>query len=186
MPYRIGVPLRHAVRDGAIACDEAVRNARPTMIAGARAATGVVMGGMGLETVCAVAVSPARPSVEGMKAATTKATGGMKATATMETAAATVETAATTSPATARLRCFRERQPHDCAREDPSEDQPNLFAARSSQHIFLHANYLEGRQRQRLSARHSRPSISSASEISAHANVNFWVMSCLLGPFAGS
>ena len=147
MPYRIGVPLRHAVRDGAIACGEAVRNARPIMIAGARAATGVATGGMGLEAVCAVAVSPARPGVEGMKAATTKATGGMKATATMETAAATVETAATTmetaattAPATARLRCVRERQPYDCAREDPSEHQPNLFAARSSQHIFLHAN----------------------------------------------
>ena len=154
MSYRIGIPLRHAVRDGAVACDEAVRNARPTMIAGARAATGVAMGGMGLETVCAVVVSPARPSVEGMKAATTKATGGMKATATMETAAATVETAAatmettattmetaaTTAPATARLRCVCERQHHDCAREDRSERQPNLFAARSSQHIFLHAN----------------------------------------------
>jgi len=154
MPYRIGVPLRHAVRDGATACGEAVRNARPIMIAGARAATGVATGGMGLEAVCAVAVSPARPGVEGMKAATTKATGGMKATATMETATATVETAAatmettattmetaaTTAPATARLRCVRERQPHDCAREDPSEHQPNLFAARSSQHIFLHAN----------------------------------------------
>jgi len=132
MPYRIGVPLRHAVRDGAIACDEAVRNARPIMIAGARA-TGVAMGGMGLEAVCTVAVSSARPGVEGMKAATTKATGGMKATAT-------VETAATTSPATARLRCVRERQPHDCAREDSSEHQPSLFAARSSQHTFLHPN----------------------------------------------
>jgi hypothetical protein len=147
MPYRIGVQLRHAVRDGAVACDEAVRNARPTMIAGARAATGVGMGGMGLEAVCAVAVSSARPGVEGMKAATTKATGGMKATATMKNAAATMETTATTmetaaatAPAMARLRCVRERQPHDCAREDPSEHQPNLFAARSSQHIFLHAN----------------------------------------------
>jgi hypothetical protein len=155
MPYHIGVQLRHAVRDGAVACDEAVRNARPTMIAGARAATGVGMGGMGLEAVCAVAVSSARPGVEGMKAATTKATGGMKATATMKNAAATVEaaaaatveatattmkTAAATAPAMARLRCVRERQPHDCAREDPSEHQPNLFAARSSQHIFLHAN----------------------------------------------
>ena len=161
MSYRTGIPLRHAVRDGAIACDEAVRNARPTMIAGADAATGVGMGGMGLEAVYAVAVSPARPGVEGMKAATTKATGGMKATATMETATATMETAAatvetaaatmettattmetaaTTAPATARLRCVCERQHHDCAREDPSEHQPNLFAARSSQHIFLHAN----------------------------------------------
>jgi hypothetical protein len=151
MPNHIGVPLRHSVRDGAVACDEAVRNARPTMIAGARAATGVAMGGMGLEAVCAVAVSRAGPGVEGMKAATTKATGGMKATATMETAA-TVETAAATmettatpmettaTPATARLRRVRERQPHDCAREDPSEHQPSLFAARSSQHTFLHPN----------------------------------------------
>src|SRR6516164_9515854 len=101
MPYRIGVPLRHAVRDGAIACGEAVRNARPIMIAGARAATGVATGGMGLEAVCAVAVSPARPGVEGMKAATTKATGGMKATATMETATATMETTAATMETTA-------------------------------------------------------------------------------------
>jgi hypothetical protein len=160
MPYRIGVALRHAVRDGAVACDEAVRNARLTMIAGARAATGVAMGGMGLKAVCAVVVSPARPGVEGMKAATTKAAGGMKATATVETATApmettatmetttatvetaatTMETAAATAPATARLRCVRERQPHDCAREDPSEHQPNPFAAPSSQHIFLHPN----------------------------------------------
>jgi hypothetical protein len=91
------------------------------------------MGGMGLEAVCAVAVPAARPGAEGMKAATTKAAGGMKATATVETAAATMETAtATTAPATARLRCVRERQPHDCTRENPSEHQPNLFAARSS------------------------------------------------------
>jgi hypothetical protein len=67
------------------------------MIAGARAATG----GMGLEAVCAVAVSSARPGAEGMKAATTKTTGGMKAPATMETAAATVEATATTVEATA-------------------------------------------------------------------------------------
>jgi hypothetical protein len=161
MPYRIGVALCYAVREGAVACDEAMRNARPTMIAGADAATSVGMGGMGLEAVYAVAVSPARPGVEGMKAATTKTTSGMKATATMETATATmetatatmetaattVETAATTTtvetaaaPATARLRRVCERQRHDCAREDPSERQPNLFAAPSSQHIFLHPN----------------------------------------------
>jgi hypothetical protein len=98
MPYRTCIALRYAVRDGAVACDEAMRNARPTMIAGADAATSVGMGGMGLEAVYAVAVSPARPGVEGMKAATTKTTSGMKATATMETAATTtVETAATTT-----------------------------------------------------------------------------------------
>jgi hypothetical protein len=155
MPYRIGVALCYAVREGAVACHEAMRNARPTMIAGADAATSVGMGGMGLEAVYAVAVSPARPGVEGMKAATTKTTSGMKATATMETAAtatvetaatmetattAPVETAATTTPATARLRCICERQRHDCAREDRGERQPNLFAAPSSQHIFLHPN----------------------------------------------
>jgi CCR4-NOT transcriptional regulation complex NOT5 subunit len=178
MPYRTCIALRYAVRDGAVACDEAMRNARPTMIAGARAATGVGMGGMGLEAVYAVAVSAARPGVEGMKAATTKTTSRMKATATMETATATMETAtatvetatatvetaattvetatttmetaatttttmetaATTASAMARLRYVCERQPHDCAREDPSERQPNLFAAPSSQHIFLHPN----------------------------------------------
>jgi hypothetical protein len=85
-----------------------------------------------------------------MKAAPTKTTSRMKATATMETAAtatmetaattAPVETAATTAPATARLRCICERQRHDCAREDRGERQPNLFAAPSSQHIFLHPN----------------------------------------------
>src|SRR5262249_12505498 len=44
----------------------------------------------------------------------------------------------------------------------------------------------EGRQRQRLTEGHSRPSISSANEISAHAHVNFLVISRLLGSFAGS
>jgi hypothetical protein len=77
--------------------------------------------------------------VETAAAATVETT----AAATVETTAATtVETTAATAtaPATARLRCVRERQPHDCAREGPSEHQPNLFAARSSQHIFLHPN----------------------------------------------
>jgi hypothetical protein len=169
MPYRIGIALCYAVREGAVARDEAMRNARPD------AATSVGMGGMGLEAVYAVAVSPARPGVEGMKAATTKTTSGMKATAAVETAATTtaetaatttaetaatttaetaattaVETAATTAPATARLRCVCER--HDCAREDRSERQPNLFAAPSSQHTFLTLTNggWEGRQRHRL------------------------------------
>jgi hypothetical protein len=161
MPYRIGIALCYAVREGAVARDEAMRNARPD------AATSVGMGGMGLEAVYAVAVSPARPGVEGMKAATTKTTSGMKATTTAETAATTtaetaatttaetaattaVETAATTAPATARLRCVCER--HDCAREDRSERQPNLFAAPSSQHTFLTLTNggWEGRQRHRL------------------------------------
>jgi len=151
MPYRIGAPLRHAVRDGAVAWDEAVRNARTTKIAGARATTGVAMGGMGLEALCAVPVSLAQPCVEGTKAATTKATGRMKATAaTMETTATTMETAATTmetapttmkttsASAMARLGYVCERQPHECARKDSSECERNLFAANSTQHVFLH------------------------------------------------
>ena len=144
MPYRIGAPLRHAVRDGAVACDEAVRNARTTKIAGARATTGVAMGGMGLEALCAVPVSLAQPCVEGTKAATTKATGRMKATATtMETTATTMETAPTTMKTTsasamARLGYVCERQPHECARKDSSECERNLFAANSTQHVFLH------------------------------------------------
>ena len=84
-----------------------------------------------------------------MKAPTTKTTSGMKAAATMKTASgtkatavetatsATVEAAAT---ATARAGYVCERQYHDCAREDPSERQPNPFAVRSSQHVFLHLN----------------------------------------------
>jgi len=159
MPYRIGAPLRHAVRDGAVAWDEAVRNARTTKIAGARATTGVAVGGMGLEALCAVPVSLAQPCVEGTKAATTKATGRMKATAatmettaaTMETTAATMETTTTTTMETApttmkttsasamaRLGYVCERQPHECARKDSSECERNLFAANSTQHVFLH------------------------------------------------
>ena len=157
MAYRTGVALHHAVRDGAVACDEAVRNAGPTMIAVARVATGVGVGGTGLEAAYAVAASPARHGVEGMKASTTKTTSGMKATAAVKTASgmkasATMETAThaameaaapatmEAAPATARLGYVCERQPHDCAREDNSECQRNMSAARSSQHIFLHLN----------------------------------------------
>jgi hypothetical protein len=93
MAYRTGVALHHAVRDGAVACDEAVRNAGPTMIAVARIATSGDAGGMGLEAASAVTASPARRGVEGMKAAATKTASGMKATATVETTTtATVET----------------------------------------------------------------------------------------------
>jgi hypothetical protein len=70
-----------------------------------------------------------------MKAATAVETAP---SATVETAtSATVETAATT---TARAGYVCERQSHDCAREDPSERQPNPFAVHSSQHIFPHLN----------------------------------------------
>ena len=145
MAYRTGIAQGYAVRYGAIACDEAVRNGGLTMIAVARVTTGVGAGGMGLETAHAVTTSPARRGVEGMKAPTAKTSSGMKARAPMETAAsATVETAPTTmeaaASATARVGYVCERQSHDCAREDPSERQPNPFAVHSSQHIFLHLN----------------------------------------------
>jgi hypothetical protein len=171
MAYRIGIAQGYAVRDGAVACDEAVRNAGPTMIAVGRVATGVRVGGVGLEAACAVTC--VRRGVEGVKASTTKTARGMeaatvktasgtKATATVETAAAanmetttsataetaptaTVETTATatmktTATAMARLGYVCEREPRDCAHQDPSERQRNLFAAPSSQHIFLHLN----------------------------------------------
>jgi hypothetical protein len=96
MAYRVGIAQGYAVRDGAVACDEAVRNAGPTMIAVGRVATGEGVGGVGLEAAYAVTTSAARRGVQGMNAPTTKTTSGMKA-ATMKTAsgtkaAATVET----------------------------------------------------------------------------------------------
>jgi len=158
MAYRTGIAQGYAVRDGAAACDEAVRNGGLTMIAAvARVATGVGVCGARLEAWSAVTTSRVRRGVEGMKAPTTKTSSGMKARARMETASgtkatavetatsATVETAATAAmgaaaPATARAGYVCERQCHDCAREDPSERQPNPFAVHSSQHIFLHLN----------------------------------------------
>jgi hypothetical protein len=162
MAYRTGIAQGYAVRDGAVACDEAVRNAGPTMIAVGRVATGEGVGGVGLEATYAVTTSAARRGVQGMNAPTTKTTSGMKAatmktasgtkatatvetttaanmetaaTATAETAtAATVETATTAAmktaatatmktaaTATARLSYVCEGEPHDCARQDPSE-----------------------------------------------------------------
>jgi hypothetical protein len=96
MAYRVGIAQGYAVRDGAVACDEAVRNAGPTMIAVGHVATGEGVRGVGLEATYAVTTSAARRSVQGMNAPTTKTTSGMKA-ATMKTAsgtkaAATVET----------------------------------------------------------------------------------------------
>jgi hypothetical protein len=170
MAYRVGIAQGYAVRDGAVACDEAVRNAGPTMIAVGHVATGEGVRGVGLEATYAVTTSAARRSVQGMNAPTTKTTSGMKAatmktasgtkatatvetttaanmetaaTATAETAtAATVETATTAAmktaatatmktaatatmntaaTATARLSYVCEGEPHDCARQDPSE-----------------------------------------------------------------
>src|SRR6516165_4013436 len=97
MAYRTGIAQRHAVRYGAIACDEAVRNGGLTMIAVARVATSVGAGGMGLEAAHAVAASSARRGVEGMKTPTTKTTSGMKAAATIKTAGGTKATAVETA-----------------------------------------------------------------------------------------
>jgi hypothetical protein len=130
MAYRTGVALHHAVRHGAVACDEAVRNAGLTMIAVGRVASGEGVGGMGLEAAHAVTASPARRGVEGMKAAATKTASGMKATATVETTttatvettpATTVETTATAATAMARLGYACEREPHHCARQNSSK-----------------------------------------------------------------
>ncbi|WP_246756251.1 hypothetical protein [Bradyrhizobium neotropicale] len=163
MAYRIGIAQGYAVRDAAVACDEAVRNAGLTMIA--VLAAGVGVGGVGLEAARAVTASRVRRGMERVKASTTKTTRGMeaatmktangtKATASVETAAANMETTTsataetatastvetTTSAATARLGYVCEREPHDRARKDRSECQRDLFAAPSSQHIFLHLN----------------------------------------------
>ena len=146
MAYRVGIAQGYAVRDGAVACDEAVRNAGPAMIAVGHVATGEGVRGVGLEATYAVTTSAARRGVQGMNASTTKTTSGMKAAtmktasgtkaaatvetttaANMETAAtATVETATTAAmktaaTATARLGYVREGEPQDCARQDPSE-----------------------------------------------------------------
>ncbi|SIO64014.1 hypothetical protein SAMN05443247_10112 [Bradyrhizobium erythrophlei] len=139
MAYRVGIAQGYAVRDGAVACNEAVRNAGPTMIAGGHVATGEGVRGVGLEATYAVTASAARRSVQGMNAPATKTTSGMKAatmktasgtkaTATVETATTTtVETATTTAAmktaatAAARLGYVREGEPQDCARQDPSE-----------------------------------------------------------------
>jgi hypothetical protein len=68
------------------------------MIAVAWVATGVGVDRTRTESTYAVTASDVRRSAEGMKASTTKAASGMKATATMETAApAPMETAATTT-----------------------------------------------------------------------------------------
>ena len=152
MAYRIGIAQGYVVRNGAVARDEAVRNAGLTVIA--HVATDVGVGGVGSEAPYAVTASAARRGVPGTNAPTTKATSGMKAAAsgtkapaaTMETTtAAAVETATsatmkTTATAAARLGYVCEREPHDCARQDRRERQRDLFEAPSSQHIFLHLN----------------------------------------------
>jgi len=139
MAYGAGIAHGHAVRDGVAACDGAARNARLTIAAVARVATGIDVGGAGLEAAYAVAASPARHGVEGVKASTMKTASGMKTTApmettasmetatTMETAAATMKTAAASTmeaaaaSATACLGHVYARHPQDRACEDPSE-----------------------------------------------------------------
>jgi hypothetical protein len=149
MAYHAGIAQRHAVGDGATACDGTARNTGPTT----RIATDRGVCEAGVEAVYAIAASCMLRGMKGMKASSTKATGGVKATATMdpptmettttvEAAATTVETAATSmaAPTAARLGDVHEYQPHDCAREDASERQPKQFIVRSSQHSFLHLN----------------------------------------------
>ena len=63
MAHRTGVAPHHAARDGAVSCDEAVRNARQTMMAVDGVATCVGVGGAGLEAARAVTASPARRGV---------------------------------------------------------------------------------------------------------------------------
>ncbi|WP_084804718.1 hypothetical protein [Bradyrhizobium sp. NAS80.1] len=179
MADRIGIALGYPVRDGAVGCDEAVRNAGSNMNTGGRVATGEDVGRVGLEAACAETASRVWRGVKGVKASTTKTASGMKAatvkpasgtktTATVEAAtaptvetatAAAVETAAATmkttaaATATARLGYVCEPEPHGCANQDPSERQRNLFAAPSSQHSFLHLS------RRRL----GRPAMPEAS-----------------------
>jgi hypothetical protein len=155
MAYHAGIAQRHAVGDGATACDGTARNTGPTT----RIATDRGVGEAGVEAVYAIAASCMLRGMKGMKASATKATSGVKATATMETATAvepptmettttveaattTVETAATSmaAPTTARSGDVHKYQPHDCAREDASERQPKQLIVRSSQHSFLHLN----------------------------------------------
>ena len=107
-----------------------------------------------------------------MGASTTKTTAsametasGMKPSATMETAThAAMEAAATVSmettapttmktapaPDASRLGEVYVRQPHECARKDPSKCQRNPLAAPRSQHVFLHGSagcFLSNRRR---------------------------------------
>ena len=159
MAYDAGIAQRHPVGDGAAACDGAARDTGLTMIAVARIVTDVSVGDAGVEAARAVAASRMRHGVKGMKAAPTKTTNGVKATAAVETAA-TVETSpametaatavepttmetSTTMAAAATTACLgdvRGYQPYDCDREDASEHQPGPLTVRSSQHSFLHLN----------------------------------------------
>src|SRR6516225_3396485 len=99
MAYRTGIAQGYAVRDRAAGCNGAARNTGPTTIAVARVATGVGVGGAGLEAAYAVTASAARHGVEGMKTSTTKTTAptmktssGMKATPTIETTTPAMKT----------------------------------------------------------------------------------------------
>jgi hypothetical protein len=98
MADRTCVALHHAVRGSAVACD--VRSARATLIAVARVASGVGVGGVRVETARAEAASPAWRGVEGMNAAATKSTYGMKTAAAAKTTSGTVAAIETASHAT--------------------------------------------------------------------------------------
>jgi hypothetical protein len=93
-----------------------------------------------METAAAAMEAATAAAMEATASATMEAAAAtaMEAAATAAMEAAAPATMKTTAPAMARLRRAGERQPYNCARKDPSERQRNLFAARSSQHIFLH------------------------------------------------
>ena len=113
MGYRIGI------EDGTAGCDGAARNARAWH------------GTEGMKASTTKTTAPTTETSNGMKATALKTASGMKASATMETAPA---------PDASRLGEVCERQPHECARQDPSEYQRNPLAVHSSQHVFLHLN----------------------------------------------
>ena len=98
-----------------------------------------------LETTHAAMESTTHPPIEAAAHAamktSTHAAMEAPAHATMEPAtAATMKAAASKTAASARARlghvCVQ--QPSHCARKSSSERQPNLHAARSSQHSLLH------------------------------------------------
>jgi hypothetical protein len=99
--------------------------------------------------------APTVKTASGIKATSVKTASGIKASAHVETAThAAMEAAATSSmettapttmkaapaPDASRLGEVCVRQPHECARKDPSKCQRNRLAAHSSHHVFFHLN----------------------------------------------
>ena len=102
-----------------------------------------------MKTSTTKTTAPTTETSNGMKATALKTARGMKASATVETA---THTAMKTAPApdASRLGEVYVRQPHECARKDPSKCQRNPLAAPRSQHVFLHGSagcFLSNRRR---------------------------------------